>query len=530
MIHKLNKNILIIILVFSCSGVLDCNLVNGGIFSIFQKSQKGEPKNISASSEIKAYANYCVAVNMMLENRWKDAAMYLAKTVESDPFSEMAHLYLSSCYFQLNQNELAIAHLEDAARIKPEEFDIHYTLGNIFQSSNKFDKAIAEFELAIGCKSGNNNHHILYGDTLLKLADLYVGKNDIDKAISCLKAVIDLNITNDPSRLYYEIGKLYYNNGDIKNAVDTFETAKDANPLIQNVYPYLATCYEQLGKLEDAAFAIKTFLGKSPNAWSMHLALYRIYNKIDDKDLANDHLQDAIRILNESITLGSKEPDEYITLGQIFLNKNEEKRALAVLNKCLLSCEDETKKRDIHFLLSNVYYEMNQFDNVEYELKKTLEIDDNLHQANNFLGYFYAERGRNLDEAIMLIQKALDAEPENAAYLDSLGWVYFMKAALDDKEDMVLLALEKLLKAAQLSNDPEIQEHIGNVYFSLGKWNKAEEEWIKALEYSNDVNKSRSNVKIAKRLKEKIEKLNNLKFSEKLDKKILSNVKQLNVN
>ncbi|MGR3319005.1 MAG: tetratricopeptide repeat protein [Candidatus Anammoxibacter sp.] len=526
-IRKFNNNIVILIIVLSVTGAFGSDHVNGGIFNAFGSKQKNEEKITSSSAEVKAYANYCVAINMMLENNWEEAVKYLARVLESDPLSEKAHLFLSSCYFQLNRKELAIVHLEEASRITPDDFHIHYTLGSMFQSDGNYDKAIAEFELAIGCKVEDNK--LLYGSVLLSLGNLYAKKHDIDKAVSCLNAVIDLNMTDDPSMLYYEIGKLYYNNDDLENASDTFEIVKNLNPLISNVHGYLATCYERLGELEKAAYEIKAFLKGSPNSWNMHIALYRIYNQKEDNDLADEHLQKAINILNKRIVLGSNDLDEYITLSQLLLNQDLGKQALTILNSGLLLCKDKIKRRDIHFLLSNVYYELSQFEDVEIELKMALEIDDNLHQANNFLGYLYAEEGRNLDKAIGLIQKALDVQPKNAAYLDSLGWAYFKKATANDKKNKIKEALKILRKAAQMSNDPEIQEHIGDVYYSLGKWNKAENEWTKALEFSDKVN-SKNNLKVSTRLESKIEKLNDLRFSKELDKKVLSNLKHANVN
>ena len=506
-------------------GLQTCSIVNAGIIDIFSKN---ENDIISDDSEIKAYANYCIAINMLLEKRWEEAIKYLSKTIEQDPNSAKAHLYISSSYFQINQTELAIVHLQKASEINPDDFNIHYTLGSICQSSGKFDMAIKEFELAIG-SNFRDAPQLLYGDALFCLANLYAKKNDFDKAISCLNAIIDLKVTSEPFKIYYEIGKLQYKNDDLENAIETFNKVKGLNPFIRNVYSYLASCYEISGRYEEAINEINVLMAKSPNDWSIHLALSRIYSKIEKDDKSENHLDKVVQILKESINLGSKNSDEYLALSRIMLDRNDEKGALDILNKCLLFCKDKTKKRDVHFLLSTVYYELDQFDKTEEELRKTLAIDENLHQANNFLGYFYAERGYNLDEAIILINKALDVEPDNAAYLDSLGWAYFKKAKLEDKKNLIQPALEKLFEAAKTSDDPEIQEHIGDVYYSLGEWKKAEGAWEKALEYSRK-DKTGRNVKVTKRLNGKIRKLKDLRFSEKLEKKIFSNVELRNVN
>ena len=82
----------------------------------------------------------------------------------------------------------------------------------------------------------------------------------------------------------------------------------------------------------------------------------------------------------------------------------------------------------------------------------------------------------NLDEAGQLIKKALEIEPENGAYLDSLGWYYYHKNSYQK-------ALAELLHAADLTNppDPEVFEHIGDTYRALGNSAQALSYWQKAL-------------------------------------------------
>ncbi len=92
----------------------------------------------------------------------------------------------------------------------------------------------------------------------------------------------------------------------------------------------------------------------------------------------------------------------------------------------------------------------------------------------NHLGYFYAERGKNLDQAASLVQKALDAEPLNGAYLDSLGWVYYQQGKAEE-------ALKLLLRAVQYEEDGVIRDHLGDIYRKLGKLHEAREAWAKAI-------------------------------------------------
>ena len=96
--------------------------------------------------------------------------------------------------------------------------------------------------------------------------------------------------------------------------------------------------------------------------------------------------------------------------------------------------------------------------------------------VNNDLGYLYAEQDKNLDQALKMIEIAVAAEPDNQAYLDSLGWVLYR---LERHEE----ALEALLKA---NSDPgfqdaTLQEHLGDVYEALGQHDEAISAWQKAL-------------------------------------------------
>ena len=100
------------------------------------------------------------------------------------------------------------------------------------------------------------------------------------------------------------------------------------------------------------------------------------------------------------------------------------------------------------------------------------------HNAMNYLGYMWADINRNLDEAARLIIKANELEPDNAAYVDSLGWLYFRQGKFDE-------ALTELLRAAELTKDePDstIFEHIGDAHQALGQADKAKAAWQRAHE------------------------------------------------
>ena len=110
--------------------------------------------------------------------------------------------------------------------------------------------------------------------------------------------------------------------------------------------------------------------------------------------------------------------------------------------------------------------------------RKSIELDPgNAARSYNYLGYMWVERSENLDEAGQFIRRALEMEPTNGAYIDSLGWLYFKQGKFDE-------ALTELLRAAELLPEPDavVFEHIGDACDKLGRRAEAVLYWQKALQ------------------------------------------------
>ena len=110
-------------------------------------------------------------------------------------------------------------------------------------------------------------------------------------------------------------------------------------------------------------------------------------------------------------------------------------------------------------------------DDVEPFLKNALAVHPSSHELKNFLAYLWAEKSIHLDEANRLANEALKAAPENAAYLDTKGWILFKSGRAFD-------ALQFLLRAAEAEKDePEILDHVGDVLCAVGRENEAVSFW-----------------------------------------------------
>jgi tetratricopeptide (TPR) repeat protein len=140
------------------------------------------------------------------------------------------------------------------------------------------------------------------------------------------------------------------------------------------------------------------------------------------------------------------------------------------------------------YTLSGVYSAWKKMDKCETELLKILEFDPGNATANNDLGYIWADQSKNLPDAEAMIRKAIDLDREerktaaaldkdNAAYIDSLGWVLYRRGNVEG-------ALKELERAVALpeGDDPALWDHLGDVYFRLERYRQALTAWERSVE------------------------------------------------
>ena len=146
--------------------------------------------------------------------------------------------------------------------------------------------------------------------------------------------------------------------------------------------------------------------------------------------------------------------------------------ALKVLNRALKGLPDHT---EILYARALVAEKLDDLKLMESDLRQVLEKDPKNVHALNALGYTLADRTDRLEEAEVLVSKALEMRPDDAFILDSMGWVHYRLGNYDE-------ALRFLKRALSISNDAEISAHLGEVLWTIGEHNKARTIWRRAFE------------------------------------------------
>lgn len=526
--HSIKKIVLLLFFVFT--------FANEIVLAEFRNRSRN---NFFTRNETKVYANFCTGYYLMLEQRWEEAIESLEKALQSSQHTEKIHSLLATCYFQLNKKDKAIFHIEEVARLKPDDFGVHYTLGSIYESEGELKKAIYEYERAANCVTKDINK-VFVADILHRLANLYLISDDFGKATSTYRKIIDSKLTSEPARIHHKLGQIYLEQKRVEEALKEFIKARECDPGLESISFYLAVCYEELKDYDNAIAELKSFIETNPDAWFMRISMSNICEKAKQFEIAEFERERAIEILKKNVADGSANLREYIVLSQMLHKKGENRQAIEVLQTAVsnvTNVDNEHNKllKEIYLLMANVHYEMGEYKNVVKVLREVLQIDPDCHQASNFLGYLFVERNERLDEALSLIQKALSLEPRNGAYLDSLGWAYYKLATKHDSKK-ILIALQKLVEASKYAEDPEIVEHIGDVYYSLGFWEEAQKQWEAALrqwEKTTEelppylIHKTARELKAVRIIQKKLEKLQDLEDIEDLAEKKLESGEKL---
>ncbi len=177
-----------------------------------------------------------------------------------------------------------------------------------------------------------------------------------------------------------------------------------------------------------------------------------------------------------------------VATSEAYVQVSDYPAAIAMLKSAIAAKQDDL---DLQFQLGSLYERSGDRKAAEAAFLKVLEKNPDHAQSLNYLGYMWAESSVNLDRALEMLTRAVGQEPQNGAYVDSLGWVYFRQGKLD-------LAEKYLTDATRLlPRDATVHEHLGDVLAKRGDMQRALQLYRTAVDLdpeSKDVDKLRSKI------------------------------------
>jgi tetratricopeptide (TPR) repeat protein len=272
---------------------------------------------------------------------------------------------------------------------------------------------------------------------------------------------------------YVTTGVLMFNSKLYEESKRSFMEADKLNGSVPGVYYYLGKVYEET---QQYSLALYNYIKANTLQPDLDLMLHigYLYGVKKDYDSAMHYFNRA----------SVKEPSNsrpYFFKGLLSIWQEDYSAAERNLQQAISLDE---KSETYYFYLAIVMEKMSKIDMAIESLEKAIKYNPQSARAYNYLGYLYADNNMKIDESMSLIQKALDLEPDNGAYIDSLGWAYYRKGNYKVAIEKLLVAEEQLRRAN--ATDPVVYDHIGDAYLKLGKVDNALRYWHK----SNDIKKT----------------------------------------
>ena len=385
----------------------------------------------------------------------------LKKALTIDPKEYELREILAQVYYLKGQNQKAEAEYIRLIKANPDDPELHYQLAAIYLKNKKLNEAINEYESIY--KKDNSETKALE-----KAAEISLITQQLNRAASYYDTLRKI-YPNNPDYYRYR-AEIALANSDIPLATALYDSLLNLQPEdieIRERYGDLLARGDSAGKAVDY---LKTLIKEYPARQSAYISLVMLYSR-------NDQI-DSLLILTDK-AMQSFPDQAYFPIMRANIFSNHQKYAEAAEN-LIKALEIDPENNQARILLANAW-----------EAQKKHSLSDSLYEAiiadnpdeaialNNY-AYSLALRGERLIEAMTMVDKALSIDPKNPSYIDTKGWILYLRGNYKNARKYIEQALDLN------ENNVEVLEHMGDVLQKLNKTKEAQKYYRQALEINPD--------------------------------------------
>ncbi len=447
----------------------------------------------------------------------KDAVK--AQPKDPEPYLQLAYIYAK----YLKKTEPAIRYARQAIALAPTDMDGYQRLCEVQLTAGDRKEALQTLDRAAKVETNDPSFWTRLGKLYLALIaepNVTPKPSDLEKVNQVFhKALVlapgDASVLKDAAD-YFAASQ------QIKEAIPLYLRVLELQPNDSGAREKLATGFILTNQRGKAIQMLHEIIQQHPEQYQPYQLLGKV---LEDeaklfleakkpKDAKTDFAK-AAAAYEQSLLINSAQPDNYLHLAELYLSRlrdndravkllqearrhfptapqityllavalretNQNQQAVATFEEALH--EDEAQGTQMangrfYFEYGAAAERAGLYDKAAELFKQAIRLDpDEAAEAYNYLGFMWADHNTNLDEAESYIKKALAVDPDNGAYLDSLGWLDYRRGRYEQ-------ALAELLNAIQAlkEDDPTVFEHLGDTYQKLGQMPQAQEYWQKSL-------------------------------------------------
>ena len=428
----------------------------------------------------------------------------------------LARIYSSqSKLFSGNVNktasEKAINQWMEVARLDPRNAEAWAFLSDFYAQNGQSEKQIAALEnWSASANSSDDRFYrfVTHKDSLSpEIATVQLGKALLKNgrpadALAVLSRSISDNPENTEALAAFKAALEKANPEQAAKAVGVLQQAVPANPSNPGLVALLANLQVRAGHFDEAIRIIESARKRFPDDPSLLQIEAGALTETGRVDEGVALLRSKIVNKTKQIAVSDSLESDFIlniAISRLFLQAGRSSDSIAAAQQALTLANDSQMISIALLTAATAQNAAGDFKSAEASLREILKQNPTHAMALNNLGYFMIERNERLPEAIELIKQAVDREPNNPTYLDSLGWANFKLGQLTEAE-------KNLLDANRLApNSATTQQHLGDLYQKQGRTEEARGAWRKALELeknSAEIKKIKIKLGEAKKSKE----------------------------
>ena len=435
------------------------------------------------------------------------------------PASSSVRLQLSALLLRTGEHDDAIVEATEVlARVDSPPPEVYLTLGHAHAFKHQFDEAIKHLNQLASLQPNSFQAQYLLGLCMIAKGDLKSARKRFQKA-----GQIDLKQVAPA----IAIGIMDHLEGDFHGALAQFDRVMtiSANATDPRIHFLMANVHLSQKEVNQAEAHLKKAKGFILRFQANNLNLKPYSDKASPVLHANINLaalylftrwwDKAIEMCDSVLTAHASYPIALYLKGQAFKGKGDMDGAIVqfqriaestpqfisphhelaelylsidsiqeAINAYLTVIELSPKDAFAHLALGAIYEKDGQDAAAIHEYRQVIELAPDSALGYNQLAYFYAEKERNLDQALTLALKAVQLAPKSGGILDTLCWIYLKQKNYSRAIDGLTLAVEKS------PNVPSIRYHLGVAYFEIRDWENALKVFEEALRVSQYFSRS----------------------------------------
>jgi len=405
---------------------------------------------------------YDLATIQKYRGHYKDALETMERIEQAFGMSAELVREKQAIYRQMNKPKEAIAEWERLIERKPWESENNYSYAELLIDLGETQKARAVLEETLAENPNDSRASLLLAETMKTSGNT----SGATKAAENALLSSDLAFENKAAIL-----------SDLLKSTDpdNADNLKQVTQKVAEMHPEEAKAQALAGdvfyQLNEPAEALKYYL----KSVELNAGNFVVWQNILSIESDLGRFKDLEKHADEALLYFPNQASVYY-LGATAKIRLKKYRQAAQLLEAGKNYAVQSKLKSVFYSqLGDAYNGQKAYDKSDAAFEKALEINANNEHALNNYSYFLALRETNLAKAEKLSERLIELKPDVATYLDTHGWVLYMRGAFKD-------AAKFLKKAASMSQKASILEHYGDALYKIGDKEKAVEQWKKALE------------------------------------------------